>query len=206
MFWGTCLKTNPSWRSIKPSRASAPLRGLVPSFQSSRTEWPTGFFWILSCEIKASASEWEGLCWLLRTHWGARWASLKQQPLSGAPSVQYILRCWAQTGSSLRVTPVLPHCDRAQAWWHFVSAGSFAILSQPFVMRRNQQVRVHFQQQNRPIFIPFLVFSSLFSPTQDHHMCHPRNKTKGQTQCGLNNSLSTFGKTWNTAVPRTLTQ
>lgn len=60
---------------------------------------------------------------------------------------------------------------------------NFAILSQPFIMRRNQCVRVHFQQQNWAIFIPFWCFQASLFPTQDHlSMCHPRNKTKGQTQ------------------------
>lgn len=60
---------------------------------------------------------------------------------------------------------------------------NFAILSQPFMMRRNQWVRIHFQQQNWPKFIPFWCFQASLFPTQDHlSMCHPRNKTKGQTQ------------------------
>lgn len=51
------------------------------------------------------------------------------------------------------------------------------------MMRRNQRVRVHFQQQNWPVFISFRCFQASFFPTQDHlSMCHPHNKTKGQTQ------------------------
>lgn len=77
----------------------------------------------------------------------------------------------------------LPHCDRVQMWWHFVSAGSFCYSFPAFYDEEKSVSRVHFQQQNGPIFILFWCFQAFFFPTEDHlSLCHPRNKTKGQTQ------------------------
>ena len=125
----------------------------------------------------------------------APWALLKQQPLLDAPSIQlackcyHIQRCWAHSGTSLCRTPALSlslslsQCDTVQMWWHFLSAGSFRYSFPAFWDEGKSTSACPFSTTKLTNIYSFLVFSSLFFPTQDHlSMCHPRNKTQGQTQ------------------------
>lgn len=141
----------------------------------------------------------------------AHWASLKQQPLLDVPRVQMLTYLkvlgteWDKSPrdtSSLCLTVTGSRCDGI-----LYLQGHFGILSQPFMMRRNQWVRVHFQQQNGTIFIPFWCFQAFFPYTEPPLCVPPTKQNKGtNTARGLNNSLSTVGETWNAAVLLTLTQ
>lgn len=124
MFCGTCLKTNRSGRSIKTtSCGSRHWLGFIISKAQ-------GLFWFLSCEIKASASWWEGLRWMLQSRCGAlgrvkaagrRWSfgtrRVKLLPVSSwAANVNIFKGVVHRAGQA---------CAGHQMWWHLVFAGSF---------------------------------------------------------------------------------
>lgn len=93
-------------------------------------------------------------------------------------------RCWAQSGTSLLVTPAL-----SASLWQGPDVMAFCICSVillffPSLLWWGEiSAACPLSTTKRANIYSFLVFSSLFFPTQDHlSVCHPRNKTKGQTQ------------------------
>lgn len=73
----------------------------------------------------------------------------------------------------------LSHCDRVQMWWHFIIC-RVILLFFPSLLWWGEFGECVSTFNNKTG--QYLFLFGVFKPTQDHHMCHPRNKTKGQTQ------------------------